>query len=329
VLAIGLFLSARAGIGPGRAPDERRERIDALLKLGATQMEQGQYESAFGSYQQVLDQDAANRTALDGQAEAAMGWVEHFHVLVSEGQKAEDLAAPVLARLKTALEAAVSRSTGRDARAADLLAHLGWAHWLNEKIAFKEFGGAERFFRQSLAVDPSNVFANAMIGNWLLQTHGDRAAALRHFQAAVATGRQRPLVRSMQLGALIYNDDPGMHAELAKALNEMRKNDEPVDNDTRRRARSIYDASLGTAEEFREVLAAVPPDENWKTYLWLSPDAPADIRRDFVHAGLAEFSGNRAEAVSEFKALLPRLRAERMSSRFIDYAVAAIARLSR
>ena len=258
-----------------------------------------------------------------------MLWLQHFHVLVGEGQKAEDLAGPVLARLKTVLEAELARTNGGDARAADILAHLGWAHWLNEKIAFKEFDGAERLFRQALAIDAANVFANAMMGNWLLQTHGDSAAAMRHFHTALATGKERPLVRSLQLGGLVYNNDPGMHAELAKALNDMRKNNEPLEPRIQSRARSIYDVSLSQGNEFHEVLVAVPPDENWQTYLWLSPGVPADVRQDFVHASLAEFSGNRAAAVSEFKALLPRLRAEGVSSRMIDYAAAAMTRLSR
>jgi tetratricopeptide (TPR) repeat protein len=326
--AIVLVVAANAGVGPWRASRERSARVAGLLKTAATQSSQTEYESAFDSYQQALNLEPSNRAAVSGQVEAAMLWLEHFHVLVSEGQKAEDLAAPVLARLKTVLEADLARTNGRDAHAADLLAHLGWAHWLNEKIAFKEFGGAERLFRQSLAIDSSNVFANAMMGNWLLQTRGDGAAAMRHFQTALDTGRQRPLVRSMQLGGLLYNNEPGMHAEFAKALNDMRKNEESLEPGMKSRARSIYDVSISQGNEFREVLAAVPPDENWKTYLWLSPGVPADVRQDFVHASLAEFSDNRAEAVREFRALLPRLKAEGLSDRMIDYAVAAIARLS-
>jgi tetratricopeptide (TPR) repeat protein len=329
LVAIALFLAANAGIGPWRASHERNARVAELLKTAATQRSQTEYESAFDSYQQVLSLDSSHLAALNGQVEAAMLWLENFHVLVGEGQKAEDLAAPVLGRLKTVLEAGLARTSGRDARAADILAHLGWAHWLNEKIAFKEFDGAERVFRQSLAIDSSNVFANSMMGNWLLQTRGDSAAAMRHFQVALATGKQRPLVRSMQLGGLLYDNDPGMHAELAKALNQMRKNNESVEPGIKSRARSLYDVSVSQGNEFREVLAAVAPDENWKTYLWLSPGAPADVRQDFVHASLAEFSDNRAGAVSEFKTLLPRLRAEGSSDRMINYAVAAIARLSR
>jgi tetratricopeptide (TPR) repeat protein len=327
--AIALFLAASAGIGPWRASHERNTRVADLLRTAATQSSQMEYESAFDSYQQVLSLDSSNRAALNGQVEAAMLWLEHFHVLVGEGQKAEELAAPVLARLKTVLEAGLSRTSGRDARAADILAHLGWAHWLNEKIAFKEFDGAERVFSQSLAIDSSNVFANSMIGNWLLQTHGDSAAAMRHFQIALATGKQRPLVRSLQLGGLLHDDDPGMHAEFARVLNQVRKNNESIEPGTRSRARSIYDVSISEGNEFREVLAAVPSDENWKTYLWLSPGGPADFRQEFVHASLAEFSDDPAAAVREFRTLAPKLKAERASYRMTDYAVAAIARLSR
>ncbi|MGH9142322.1 MAG: hypothetical protein ACRD2I_14410, partial [Vicinamibacterales bacterium] len=79
-------------------------------------------------------------------------------------------------------------------------------------------------------------------------------------------------------------------------------------------------------------LEAVAPDENWKTYLWLAPSERADdlqqLRRDFVHASLAEFSGDRAVAANEFKTLVPRLEAHNMSYRMTDYARAAILRLS-
>jgi tetratricopeptide (TPR) repeat protein len=329
VIAIALFLGANAGIGPWRASHERNARIDQLFKTATTQSSQTEYESAFDSYQQILSLDPSNRAALDGQVDAAMLWLENFHVLVGEGQKADDLAGPLLARLKTVLEAGLARTSGRDSRAADILAHLGWAHWLNEKIAFKEFDRAEPVFRQSLAIDSSNVFANSMIGNWLLQTHGDSAAATHHFQIALATGKQRPLVRKMQLGGLMHDDDPGMRVEFAKALNQMRSNNESLDPGTKSRARYLYDVWTSEGDEFREVLAAVPPDENWKTYLWLSPSAPADDYPEFVHASLAEFSGNQAAALSEFKTLLPKLKAEGRSNRMINYAVAAIARLSR
>ena len=333
IAAMGLVLAASLGIGPWRASYQRHARVTQLLETATTQAGQTEYESAFDSYQQVLSLDPTNRVALDGQVNAAMAWLENFHVLVGEGQKAEDLAGPPLARLKAVLEAGLARTSGHDARAADILAHLGWTHWLNEKIAFKEFDGAEPVFRRALAIDASNVFANAMIGNWLLQTHGDGAAAIRHFQTALASGKQRRLVREMQLGGLMHDDDPGMRAEFVRTLNAMRKSDEPLEPGIKSRAGYVYDVNSSQGNEYRDVLEAVAPDENWKTYLWLAPNERADdlqqLRRDFVHASLAEFSGDRAAAANEFNTLVPRLKAHNMSYRMTDYARAAIARLSR
>jgi hypothetical protein len=333
VVTIATLLTINMGIGTWRSSRERNARITQLFKTAATQSSQTDHESAFDSYQQILNLAPTNRAALDGQVDVAMQWLEHFHVIVGEGQKSEDLAGPPLARLKIVLEGGLARTSGRDARAADILAHLGWTHWLNEKIAFKEFDGAEPLFRQSLAIASSNVFANCMMGNWLLQTRGDSAAAMRHFQIALATGRERPLVRTMQLGGLLHNDEPGMHAEFAKALNQMRLNGEPLEPGTRSRAGYLYEVTASEENEFREVLAAVPPDENWKTYLWLSPSPSADAvqqcRQDFLHASLAEFSGTRNAALSEFKTLLPKLKAQGMSYRMVNYVLAAIARLSR
>jgi hypothetical protein len=137
----------------------------------------------------------------------------------------------------------------------------------------------------------------------------------------------------MQLGGLLYNNDPGVRVEFAKALNQVRTSGEPLDPEIRSRARYLYDVTSSQGSEFRDVLTAVPPDENWKTFLWLSPDTPADAveqcRRDFVQASLAEFAGNRPAAVTAFKALLPTLKAQNMSYRMVDYAQAAVARLSR
>ena len=58
-------------------------------------------------------------------------------------------------------------------------------------------------------------------------------------------------------------------------------------------------------------------------------DALQRCRQDFVHASLADVAGDRTAALSEFKALLPVLKGQRMRYRMIDYAQAAIARQSR
>src|SRR5207237_10668777 len=117
--------------------------------------------------------DSVNRAVKYLQAEAAMLWLQNFHVLIPEGQKAEYLAGPALSEIMAVLDAALARASRDRPAAATILAHLGWAHWMNQKIAFKEFGdAAEQDLRKALSLDPSNVYGNAMLGNWLLQTHG-------------------------------------------------------------------------------------------------------------------------------------------------------------
>ena len=202
IVALSLLTAARMGLGPWRASHERKLRIEQLLHTAGAQAEQTEYESAFESYQQILRLDSSNRAAQDGQVDAAMRWLEDFHVLTPEGQKPEEVSARQLVQLTGVLEAGLARTTGKDTRAADILAHLGWAHYMNEKIAFKEFGNAERYFQQAIAIAPTNVYASAFLGNWLLQTGGDRAQALSHFQTALATNQERSLVRSLQLGGL-------------------------------------------------------------------------------------------------------------------------------
>jgi tetratricopeptide (TPR) repeat protein len=129
---------------------------------------------------------------------------------------------------------------------------------MNEKIAFKEFGNAERYFQQALAMAPRNVYASAFLGNWLLQTRGDRAPAVRHLQTALSTRQERSLVRRLQLGGLYHNDATGLQGELMKALNEMRVNQEPLDKSLQGRFSYLYSSTVSTAAELREVLTAAP-----------------------------------------------------------------------
>ena len=49
-----------------------------------------------------------------------------------------------------------------------------------------------------------------------------------------------------------------MHAEFAKALNDMRKNNEPVEQRIQSRARSINDVSMSQGNEFTKYWSLFP-----------------------------------------------------------------------
>ena len=337
LLALVFLASGALGVGPWGEYRKRQAAVRDQLATAKTQMDRTEYEAAFRTCGAVLKTEPASRPAMDLQADAAMRWAEDFSVLVPEGAKQEDLAGPPLAEIMTVLDAALARTGGKGTRAGDILAHLGWAHWLNQKLAFKEYGAnAEQDLRRALEVDPNNVFAHAMLGNWLLQTGGDSAEALRHFQAAVDTKQERPLVRTMQLGALIYNDDPGMRTALIRAANDMRRNGEAMQAGQAHRILSNYDPTVNSGEELKETLSAVPPEDAWATYLWLDnrqekgrSGEAQKVNHEFIQDNLLEISGKKPEALAAFQSLKQQLAQQGFNGRIADHVAAAIQRLSR
>jgi hypothetical protein len=336
VLAL-LILGQMAYVGVEKWQESRGRdsMVEAQLATARSQIGRGEYESAFRSSQKVVDKHPEYRAASDLHTDAAMGWVRNFHVLVPEGKKAEDLAGPALAEVISALDAALARTTEKVSR-ADILAHLGWAHWLNQKIAQKEFGSAaERDLREALKLDPSNVYANAMLGNWMIQSNRPADQALQHFEIAVKTGRERPFVRQMQLGAMTYNDEPRIVQALIQATNDMRKNGEPIEDPNKRRTLTAF-SPIRTMDELKQTLSAVSPDEALATFEWLDgPDGEGSdandrrLRHDFIKAIILEISGKKQEALAAFSALERELKAKGFSGRFADHVSGAVKRLSQ
>jgi hypothetical protein len=304
----------------------------ARIALAETQASQKQYQSALRTYGEILKEDPLDQAVLNAQLETAMIWVENFSIYVREGKDEGDVSAPVLDDIFPVLTSGLARVKGT--RAADVQAHLGWAHFLNEKIASREDDSvAVDDWHAALSVDLSNVYANAMLGNWMLQTgNGTLAECVQHFHTAIAAGRARPFVRELQLGGLLYLEKPGARAEIMRVASEMRNRGEPLDAGSRHRISGwLFGPSVADHHELTEALTAVPSDDAWKTYLWLS-GASADSARDaddltrsFVHANLLELSGNHDEALNEYRQIQQQLRNRPGSLQ--DEVAAAILRL--
>ncbi len=296
-----------------------RPAPDPRLATAQTQTELGEHQSAFRTYGEILKSGRPTPAVMDLQADAAMAWARNFSVTVAEGQKAEDIAGPPLAEIIGVLEAALARSGGHGTRAADILAHLGWAHWLNQHIAYKEFGpAAESALRRSLTVDSNNVFAHAMLGNWLLQTHGDTSEALRHFEAAEKTQQQRPLVRQMELGGMISDDAPGIPAAIMRVMNQMHAGGEPMPERYGSRVMTYFRA--GNRQQLQEVFTAVPPDQAWATFQWLDKAHPGTdtYHREFIHARVLELEGKTTDALAILSDLEQRMRTRSLTGQLLD-----------
>ena len=311
---IGLFASLFGGVQWIKNHWTQRSDIRTELAVAQSQTERGEYESAVATYQDILKKDSRNQRAADGQVTATMRWVDNFGVLTHEDETARDVAAPKLDSILPILDAGFARAKGQ--RSADILAHIGWVHWLNWHIAEREIGpAAEQSFRRALDIDPSNVYANAMLGNWLLQNNGSPREAFSHLATALQSSKERPWVRRMQLGGLIYNDAPQARVELVRVANDMRKNNESLDETDKGRILS-FNYDLHDSAELAEALSAVPPADSWATYQWLDDVEKTEasdinmqrLRRDYIYANILELSGKQAEALSQYKALQAKLK---------------------
>lgn len=310
------------------------EEHQVKIALAESQLRQGEYQASVQTYADILKSNSLDRAALDGQLAATELWAENFSVVQHEGQNASDLAAPSIDQILVILDAGLIRSKG--SQAADVQAHIGWAHWLNQHVAEREFGSAaEQGFRAALATDPQNVYGNAMLGNWMLQNNGDFKEAVQHLDAAVATGKARPFVRKLQLGGLIDLDKPGARAAVVRAANEMRKAGEPLTDPYKSHILGFcFDPIVTHHAELVEALSAVPPDDAWQTYLWLDQihlgeDSKhgENLVHDFIQANLLEVSGKQPEALAKFRALQKQLAGNGSSmQRETD---AAVTRLSQ
>lgn len=312
---------------------EHRERT-AQLALAQTQAAQGDYEASLESYAAILKSDPLDRAALDGQLNAAMLWAENFSISVPEGQSAAGPASRELDEMLPILESGLTRNKGT--RAADVQAHLGWAHWLNQGIAEREFGSAaEDNLRAALAADPGNVYANAMMGNWMLQNGGEFSAAVQHFEVAAATGKARTFVRQFQIAALTDSyDQKGARAELMKVANAMRTGGETLNADDKRRIFNVCCDVLTSHAELVESLSAVPAHEAWLTYLWLENSDAADLSdpvqvqiHNYIQANLLEISGQKEQALRQYRAVQEKLGPE-ASSALKNAVDGAVRRLS-
>ena len=310
-------------------------QVDSQMAVAQSQARQGDYQASVQSYTDILKTEPLCRPALDQQLQSTMLWVENYHVYLKPGEDAGGAVASQLDQIIAILDAALARTKGTEA--ADVQAHLGWAHWLNQHIAEREFppnAMAERNYRAALATDPSNVYANAMLGNWLALNGGSLAEAVQHFNNAVATGKPRSFVRTLQLAGLKDRDESGSRTALVRALNEMRKNGEPLDaQDKHRMMGFCCDPSVTDHAELAESLSAVPAADAWQTYLWLDDQQSAaedvkhrELAHNFIAANIAEISGDKQKSLDEYRALHEDLKGQR--STLADSVDQAIARLS-
>jgi tetratricopeptide (TPR) repeat protein len=245
---------------------ERSRIVNEQLAAGHAQQAAGDYAAAWES----LDKAAAaaqddgffakllgnlsesQRQVRTAQEDLAMQWLRESHA--PEGHSFAEITDKLVNTL------AVGSATASGPRKADLLAHLGWGYFLKRRS--DDFSvQPEKLYKQAVAVDPDNPYANAFWGHWILWNHGSLDDAKRHFQIALDTHRAREDVRSFQLAAL-QNAASEADGEWVSVVNEMRKAKEPLDSGILQHLYDRYYFAVNDDAQRQRLFAAVPPADH-------------------------------------------------------------------
>ena len=302
---IGLITGLSGIVGPLKGWWKQGRQSHTLLATAQRQEQLGEYSAAMDSLAEILKANPGNTQALHTRLDVAMAWIEDIRIPRHGLDDVAPQARLIFDRLGPVLESGLSTAKGY--RAADVVAHLGWLNFLRENIT-GQGGITESHLREALRIDPENVYANAMIGEWLLLPPANLEEAKTHFATALKSGKAKPFVRGCQLEGMIYNEEPGVRAELIRVANQMRKDNDPISDDDKGRIHSYFSTTIGTDAELREVVSAAPPDEVWATYEWVSPPAAeaSDFNKmeaRFIQASIDEVSGKREEALQIYRSL--------------------------
>jgi len=244
---------------------DRQRQVGELRAIADRQQRAGDYPDAWasleraaatagtGSYLARLASrpDAERQAIRSAQEDLAMAWLERASA--AGGARFSDTVDPLLPALTGGAETAAGR------RKADLLAHVGWAHFLKSRDGGTEAADPEPFYRQALEADPSNPYAHAHWGHWLAWRRRPIDDATAHFDAALASGRARPYVRNRQLAALQLASTGSSQAAYLAAVADMVRNQEPVEPAVRDAVFRLYSRACDDGGRLDRLVAAVPP----------------------------------------------------------------------
>jgi hypothetical protein len=263
VLSLG---SAMYGVLHAQADLRERGRVVAeQLAAGHSEQTAGDYPAASASFQKADDAAEADgliakllgglgkqrQMVRSAQEDLAMEWVRAAHA--PEGHTFSETADKLVGILSTG----ANRSTG--VRKADLLAHLGWAYFLKQRDGDSGVRPDSQY-REAVAADAANPYANAFWGHYILWNDGPLADAREHFAAALASGRARRTVREFQLAAVENSHADAIEAEWWRVIDDMRIGGEPLTAHIVHEMKSRNYFALDDDKSLARLIAALPPE---------------------------------------------------------------------
>jgi hypothetical protein len=257
---ISLILGARQLVTIGTERAARARESAEAVAISRQQAARGEFADAWKSLDRAEQQ---SRTAETGAArlEVAFRWLEEARKPADQPfSSITDLVVPALDR---------ALLDQQHPRRADIVAHIGWAMFLKSRDRGE--GDPEPVYRQALTIDPKNVYANIMLAHWLLWNRGSVEDARPYFDAAVASGKERPFVRRMQFAALRNRSTIEGDNEVLRIANSMRQQNETPDSTSVRTIYVTYRTRYATRSPYIDPnTIGVTPSDQLATLAWLA-----------------------------------------------------------
>ena len=140
---------------------EKKEAVFELVEATRIRKKSNDYEGAWHLIEQALHMDPASETARDVQVRLAMEWVRSTRMSYMDQKKAAEIMAKLLPSLYR------GAASSNSAFVSDVMAHIGWADWIRQK-GDMYYLNVKGQFERALEIDPQNMYANTMMGHWLL-----------------------------------------------------------------------------------------------------------------------------------------------------------------
>jgi hypothetical protein len=289
---------------------------DSFTHAEASVADEGVFAKLLGG---LSSEQREVRTA---EQDLAMEWLRSSRV--PEGTQFSTIAD----KLVSVLTVGANSSSG--ARKADLLAHLGWAYFLEQRDGGESLR-PDTEYKEAVTADAKNPYANAFWGHWIIWNHGPLSEANERFAAALSSDRARAVVHHFQLSALANARSNDTDAAWLRVVSDMQAGGEKADASLRDEVCNRYAQALQDEALKQRILAQVPATRQVELLQSaLQSEGLSEMQKTTLNVALAqllEAAGRSANALEVWKMLAVELKSQPHSI-WSDRVDAAVKRLS-
>jgi hypothetical protein len=290
---------------------------DSFTHAEATVADEGVFSKLLGGL------SAEQREVRTAEQDLAMEWLRSSHV--PEGTQFSTIADKLVSVLT------IGANTSSGARKADLLAHLGWAYFLKQRDG-DEGLRLESEYKEAVAADAKNPFANVFWGHWILWNHGSLHDANERFAAALSSDRARAVVHHFQLSALANVRSNDTDAAWLRVVSDMQVGGEKADSSLRDELCNRYAQALQDETLKQQIFAQVPAARQVELLQSaLQSEGLSEVQKTTLNVAMAESleaAGRSANALEAWKMLAAELKSQPHSI-WSDRVDAGVKRLAR